>query len=119
MVYCPLSLLLGVVERSGKIRPKAPQNHYEGVSEKFPLRSILRSLEFSGVFRESSRGGGTTPKTAHLVTLRAPGRKGATDTQCAAVRLQEKSRDVLASVLKVLSDFDHFLAQKGVKCYPI
>ena len=48
----------------------------------------------SGVFRKSSRG--DNPKRAQLVTLRAQGRKGATDTQCAAVRPQEKSKDVLA-----------------------
>ena len=35
-------------------------------------------------------------KRAHLVTLRAPGRKGATGTQYSAGRLQEKSRGVMA-----------------------
>ena len=48
----------------------------------------------SGVFRKSSRG--YNPKRAHLVTLSACGRKGATGAQCAAGRLQEKSKGVLA-----------------------
>ena len=65
----------------------------------------------SGVFRKSSRGG-TTPKRAHLVTLRAPGRKGATDTQCVAARLQEKSKGVLSGILPVLPDFDRFLTRR-------
>ena len=36
------------------------------------------------------------PKSAQLVTLRAPGRKGATGAWWAAGRLQEKSGGVLA-----------------------
>ena len=66
-----------------------------------------------------NRQGGTTPKRAYLVTLRAPGRKGDTDTECAAVRLQEKSKGVLAGVLSVLPHFDRLLAKTVVKCYPI
>ena len=36
------------------------------------------------------------PKRAHLVTLKAPGRKGTTGAQCAAWRLREISDGVLA-----------------------
>ena len=38
---------------------------------------------------------GDNPKRVRLVTLRAPGRKDATGAQCAAGRVQEKSRGVL------------------------
>ena len=47
----------------------------------------------SGVFRKYQGGNSIR---ARLVTLRAPGRKGVTGNQCAAMRLQKKSDGVLA-----------------------
>ena len=49
-------------------------------------------IRLSGAFRKYLTG---NPKRTHLVTLRAPGRRGATGAQCAARRLQEKSDGVL------------------------
>ena len=71
----------------------------------------------SGIFRKSSRG--DNPQEGTPCYLEGTQSEGATNTQCAAVRLQKKSKGILAGILPVLPDFDRVLATKGVKCYSV